>query len=47
MPEKEFRNQWELLGHDEVRVSYYFGITQRRVVERAIFLGLIREQEPI
>ena len=38
MPAEEFRRQWNAFGRDEIRMSDYFGVTQRRIIERAIFL---------
>lgn len=39
MPVQEFKRQWELLGKDEIKLSEYFGVTQRKIIERAMFLG--------
>lgn len=39
MPAEEFRRQWQLLGKNEIKLSEYFGVTQRKVIERAMFLG--------
>lgn len=38
MPAEEFRRQWNAFGKDEIRMSDYFGVTQRRIIERAMFL---------
>lgn len=39
MPAEEFKRQWQLLGKNEIKLSEYFGVTQRKVIERAMFLG--------
>ena len=39
MPVQEFKRQWQLLGKDEIKLSEYFGVTQRKIIERAMFLG--------
>ena len=39
MPAEEFKRQWVLLGKNEIKLSEYFGVTQRKVIERALFLG--------
>ncbi len=40
MPTEEFKRQWQLLGKNEVKLSEYFGVTQRKIIERALFLGV-------
>lgn len=40
MPQEEFKRQWDSFAGDEIKLSEYFGVTQRKAVERGMYLLL-------